>query len=186
MCKAFREVAIAMSIALGLLILRVVVGLTLTAHGAQKLFGWFGGAGLAGTAQTFEKFGFRPARAYALLAGLAETCGGLLLATGLITPAASAGIVAVMVVAASVFPLETGFFAPKGGWEYNLVLAASALGVAFAGPGALSLDAMLGLSWGEPWGVAALIVGIMAGAAVLVARDVAQHRASDAGTQPQT
>ena len=170
----------------GLLIIRLVVGLTLAAHGAQKLFGWFGGAGLAGTAQLFEKLGFRPARAYALLAGLAETCGGMLLAAGLITPAGSAAIVAVMMVAVSALHLQNGFFAHKGGWEYNLVLAASALGVAFAGPGALSLDAVLGLSWGEPWGVVALIVGIMAGAAVLVARDGAQHLASDAGSAPQT
>jgi len=170
----------------GLLIIRLVVGLTLAAHGGQKLFGWFGGAGLAGTAQLFEKLGFRPARAYALLAGLAETCGGLLLAAGLITPAGSAAIVTVMMVAVSALHLQNGFFAHKGGWEYNLVLAASALGVAFAGPGALSLDAVLGLSWGEPWGVVTLIVGIMAGAAVLVARDVAQHLASDAGGAPQT
>ena len=91
-----------------------------------------------------------------------------------------------MMVAVSALHLQNGFFAHKGGWEYNLVLAASALGVAFAGPGALSLDAVLGLSWGEPWGVVALIVGIMAGAAVLVARDGAQHLASDAGSAPQT
>src|SRR5712664_4692777 len=146
-------------------------------------------AGAAGRAragaQLFEKLGFRPARAYALLAGLAETCGGLLLAAGLITPAGSAAIVTVMMVAVSALHLQNGFFAHKGGWEYNLVLAASALGVAFAGPGALSLDAVLGLSWGEPWGVVALIVGIMAGAAVLVARDGAQHLPSDAGSAPQ-
>jgi putative oxidoreductase len=82
--------------------------------------------------------------------------------------------------------LEHGFFASKGGWEYNLVLAASALGVAFAGPGAFSLDALLGLSWGEPWGVVALIIGLIAGGVVLLTRDVEEHLADAGGTpQPQ-
>ena len=108
-----------------------------------------------------------------------------MLATGLITPAASAGIVAVMVVAASVFHLENGFFAHKGGWEYNLVLAASALGVAFAGPGAFSLDAVLGMTWGEPWGAIALIVGLMAGAVALLVRDVEEHLEAAGGTPQQ-
>jgi putative oxidoreductase len=167
---------------LGLLIIRLAVGLTLAAHGAQKLFGLFGGGGLAGTAEMMEKVGLRPGRVYALLAGLTETCGGLLLALGLITPAASAAILANMIVAAAVVHLRNGFFVHKGGWEYNLVLAASALGVAFAGPGAFSLDAVLGLSWGEPWGSVTLIVGLMAGAVVLLARDVAQHLEAADGT----
>jgi putative oxidoreductase len=157
----------------GLLLIRLVVGLTLAAHGAQKLFGWFGGGGLAGTSQMFEKIGLRPARFHALMAGLGETGGGLLLAIGLVTPAAAAVIVAVMLVATYVAHLGHGFFAHKGGWEYNLVLAATALGVAFAGPGAFSLDDVLGLSWSEQWGVAALITGIIAGAAVLLARKLA-------------
>jgi putative oxidoreductase len=171
---------------LGLLIIRLVVGLTLAAHGAQKLFGWFAGGGLASTAQMLEKVSLRPGRVYALLAGLAETCGGLLLGVGLVTPVAAAAIVADMTVAVAVIHLKAGFFAHKGGWEYNLVLAASALGVAFAGPGAFSLDAVLGRSWGEPWGVVALIVGLMAGGLVLLTRDVEQHLAEAGGTlQPQ-
>jgi putative oxidoreductase len=168
---------------LGLLIIRLAVGLTLAAHGAQKLFGWFGGGGLSQTAQMFEQAGLRPARAQALLAGMAEMGGGVLLALGFLTPLASAAVVAVMMVAVGVMHLEHGFFAYKGGWEYNLVLAASALGVAFAGPGALSLDAALGLSWGEAWAVAALIVGLIAGGAVLIARNSAQHVAPPAGTR---
>jgi putative oxidoreductase len=125
----------------------------------------------------FEKVGLRPARAQALLAGLAETCGGLLLAAGLLTPLATALIVAVMTVAVTVMHLEHGYFAHQGGWEYNLVLAASALGVAFAGPGAFSLDAALGLSWGPAWAVAALIVGLIAGGSVSLARSSAQRLA---------
>jgi putative oxidoreductase len=85
---------------LGLLVIRLVVGLTLAAHGAQKLFGWFGGGGQAGTTQMFEKLGLRPARLNALLAALAETGGGLLFAAGFLTPAASAAIIAAMTVAA--------------------------------------------------------------------------------------
>lgn len=169
----------------GLLIIRLVVGLTLAAHGTQKLFGWFGGGGLSATSQMFEKIGLRPARVHARLAGLAEMCGGLLLALGLLTPAASAMILAVMIAAVPLVHLEHGFFAVNGGWEYNLVLAASALGVAFAGPGAFSFDAMLGISWGEQWGIAALIVGIIAGAAVVFARNVAQHRHAPPGRTPQ-
>jgi putative oxidoreductase len=171
---------------LGLLVIRLVVGLTLAAHGAQKLFGWFGGGGQAGTTQMFEKLGLRPARLNALLAALAETGGGLLFAAGFLTPTASAAIIAAMTVAALGVHLQGGFFASKGGWEYNLVLAGSALGVAFAGPGALSLDAALGLSWGEPWGVAALIAGFVAGLAVaMLARSSAQRHAPSAGKQPQ-
>ena len=108
------------------------------------------------------------------------------MALGLVTPAASAAILANMIVAAAVVHLRNGFFVHKGGWEYNLVLAASALGVAFAGPGAFSLDAMLGMSWGEPWGSIALIIGLTAGAVMLLAHDVAQHLEGTGGTpQPQ-
>jgi len=84
----------------GLLILRLVVGLTMAAHGAQKLFGWFGGYGLAGTGQFFEQLGFRPGRVQAALAGTAELVGGLFLAAGFLTPAAAAAVAAVMLVAA--------------------------------------------------------------------------------------
>jgi putative oxidoreductase len=170
---------------LGLLIIRLAVGLTVAAHGTQKLFGWFGGGGVDATSQMFEKIGLRPARVHARLAGLAETGGGVLLAIGLATPAAAAMILAVMIVAVPLVHLQHGFFAVKGGWEYNFVLAASALGVAFAGPGDFSLDAMLGFSWGEQWGVAAVIVGFLAGAAVVVARNAAQHRAAPPGGTPQ-
>src|SRR5580765_1870434 len=95
---------------LGLLILRVVVGLTLAAHGSQKLFGWFGGYGLAGTGSFLEQLGFRPGRVQAFLAGAAEAGGGLLLAAGLFTPLAAAAIVAVMFVAIVSVHWPKGFF----------------------------------------------------------------------------
>src|SRR6058998_3736035 len=87
------------TMSLGLLILRLVVGLTMAAHGAQKLFGWFGGYGLAATGGFLEQLGFVPGRRHALFAGLAELSGGLLLALGLATPLAAMLITSVMFVA---------------------------------------------------------------------------------------
>jgi putative oxidoreductase len=156
---------------LGLLILRVVVGLTLAAHGSQKLFGWFGGHGLAGTGAFLETLGFRPGKLQAFLSGSAEAGGGLLLAAGLFTPLAAATVVAVMFVAAVSVGLAKGFFAQNGGIEYPMVLATVALAMAFTGPGALSLDRALEISWqGASWGFAALGAGILMGAVPLVAR----------------
>ena len=159
----------------GLLILRLVVGLTLAAHGAQKLFGWFGGYGLAGTGQFFEQLGFRPGRVQAALAGTAELVGGLFLAAGFLTPAAAAAIVAVMLVAAVSVHIKKGFFATNGGYEYTLVLGGAALALAFTGPGSLSIDQALGISWsGETWGLFALAAGLIGGAVPLIARKTAE------------
>ena len=123
-----------------LLLLRLTLGLTLAAHGTQKLFGWFGGPGLDATGQFFEMIGFIPGRRHAVRAGLAETGGGLLLALGLITPVAAALLFSVMLVAAVTVHIKKGFFAQNGGYEYNLVLGIAALTLAFTGPGSLSLD----------------------------------------------
>ena len=162
----------------GLLILRLVVGLSLAAHGAQKLFGWFGGYGLTGTGQFLEQLGFRPGRLQALQAGLAETLGGLFLAAGFLTPAAAAAVVAVMLVAAVSVHLKSGFFAQGGGYEYTLVLGAAALALAFTGPGAISADDALGLSLsGDAWGLAALAAGLVGGAVPLLARRPAEAAA---------
>ena len=163
---------------LGLLILRFVVGLTLAAHGAQKLLGWFGGYGLDATGQFMESLGFHPGRRHAALAGLTEAGGGVLLALGLLTPLGAALIASVMLVATITVHLKNGFFASSGGYEYNLVLAAAAVSLAFSGPGALSIDALLGYSFaGTVWGVGAIIVAI-AGALVQLAQ---RHPAAAAG-----
>jgi putative oxidoreductase len=163
---------------IGLLILRLVVGLSLAAHGAQKLFGWFGGYGLTGTGQFLEPLGFRPGWRQALQAGLAETLGGLFLAAGFLTPAAAAAVVAVMLVAAVSVHLKSGFFAQGGGYEYTLVLGAAALALAFTGPGALSADHALGISLsGDAWGLAALAAGVFGGAVPLLARRPAETAA---------
>jgi putative oxidoreductase len=160
---------------IALLLLRLVIGLTMAAHGTQKLFGWFGGYGLAGTGGFMEKLGFVPGRRAALSAGLAEALGGLLLALGLVTPLAAAAIIAVMTVAVVTVHISKGFFVTGGGYEYNLVLAAVALSLALLGPGAWSLDALLGLGLsGLGWGVGALLLGLVGAGLRLASRQRTQ------------
>jgi putative oxidoreductase len=157
--------------AIGLLVLRVTLGLVLAAHGAQKLFGWFGGLGLHGTGRGLAALGFHPGRRHAFVAGLVELTGGFLLALGLATPLAATTFVSVMFVAAVGVHMRNGFFITDNGYEYNLVLAVSALSLAFTGPGSLSLDAAFGLPMGGlVWGLAALVVGILGGAFQLAQR----------------
>lgn len=157
----------------GLLILRVTLGGILAAHGAQKLFGWFGGYGLAGTGGFLESIGFRPGKLQAALAGSAEFFGGLFLALGLVTPLASVLIAATMLVAAVSVHLAKGLFASNGGYELNLLIAVAALALAFTGPGAFSLDAVLGLELaGNTWGLAALGASFLGGAGALLSRSL--------------
>ena len=157
----------------GFLILRLLVGLTMAAHGAQKLFGWFGGYGLKGTGGFLEQLGFVPGRRHALMAGLAELAGGLLLALGFATPLAAILIISVMFVAIGTVHLKHGFFNHNQGYEYNLTLAVVALSFAMSGAGPVSLDAALGLRDAGPvWGLAALVLGVVAGAIQLAGRQV--------------
>jgi putative oxidoreductase len=159
---------------IGLLLLRVVVGATLAAHGAQKLFGWFGGPGLEATGQGLAGLGFHPGRRHALMAGLVESGAGLFLALGLLTPFAAAAVVAVMLVAAVSAHVKQGFFITSGGFEYNLVLGAAGLAVAFTGPGAVSLDAAAGWTpGGAAWGLGALFIAVVGGAVPLLQRRAA-------------
>ena len=154
---------------IGLLLLRMVVGLTLAAHGSQKLFGWFGGGGIDGTARAMEHLRFVPGRRSAIMAGLTEAGGGVLLALGAATPLAAAILLGVMVVAIVSVHLKQGFFTAQGGYELPLVLGLSALSVAFTGPGHLSVDGLIGLNLaGTGWGSAALLVGL-AGAGLQLA-----------------
>src|SRR2546428_6482061 len=131
----------------GLLIARLVLGLAMAAHGAQKLLGWFGGYGLAATGGAFEGLGFRPGRLFAAAAGLGEIAGGLLVALGLVGPVGPALALLVMIVAAATVHFRNGFFAMNNGIELPLLYGAGALVLAFAGPGDYSLDRALGLSW---------------------------------------
>src|SRR6201996_7708687 len=121
----------------GLLILRLVLGVTLAAHGYNK---FFGGARIPGTARWFESIGMKPGKFHATVAATTEMAAGLGLAAGLLTPIPAAGFVALMLVAAWTVHRHNGFFIVKEGWEYNLILAAPAVAIAAFGPGNYSLD----------------------------------------------
>ncbi|WP_079911260.1 DoxX family protein [Paenibacillus sp. 32352] len=132
-----------MSIALGLLIVRLVIGLTFAGHGAQKLFGWFGGYGPKGTGGWMESVGIKPGVLMAVLSGLMELIGGLLFAAGLFTEVGAALIVLTMLGAIVKVHGKNGYWATSNGYEYNLMLIAVAVGVALIGAGAYSLDALI-------------------------------------------
>ena len=156
---------------LGLLVIRVVLGVVFIGHGGQKLFGWFGGSGLDGTAKFFESAGYSPGRLLALLAGLAEFGGGIALIVGLLTSFAGAALIATMAGATAV-KADAGsnaFFAMNNGYEYELLLTVLALGVTLVGAGRLALD------HGRFWDRASLRyalagVGVLAGLVTVLVR----------------
>lgn len=125
------------------LILRVPVGLILAAHGAQKLFGWFGGNGLAGTAGWLSSMGMEPGLLMAILAGGAEFFGGLALVLGLLTRPAALIAAFTMLVAIFSVHISNGLFAADGGYEYALTLMVALLALAVQGGGAISMDKAL-------------------------------------------
>ena len=167
----------------GRLLLRATVGGFFIGHGTQKLFGWFGGGGLKGTAEGFESMGLKPGTVHAGAAGAAETLGGAGLLLGYRTPLASASIVSVMLTAIHRVHLKNGPWASKGGFEYNAVLIAAAASLAESGPGALSLDALRGKEKsGALWGLFSLVAGA-AGAAG--AHFLAESRATPTVATPE-
>ncbi len=128
---------------IGLLIIRLVIGLLFVGHGAQKLFGWFGGYGLKGTGGWFESIGMKPGVTMALIAGLTEFVGGILFALGLLTPVAGILIAGTMAMAIIKVHAPNGLWITSNGYEYNLTLLGVAIGVALTGPGKYALDAFL-------------------------------------------
>ena len=135
---------------IGMAVLRIVVGVFFIGHGLQKLAGWFGGHGLTGTAGFFESLGLRPGKAQAAGAGLAETCGGALLALGFLTPLGAAMVTSSMTGAILAVHAEKGPWVSEGGYEYNVVLTAAAFALAGEGPGVLSFDDALGTGRSGP------------------------------------
>ncbi|MEM0954853.1 MAG: DoxX family protein [Pseudomonadota bacterium] len=127
---------------LGATALRVPVGAILAAHGAQKLFGWFGGYGLAGTGQWMASVGFEPGYLMALLAGGAEFFGGIALIVGLLTRPAAAVTAFTMAVAMTVH-VSNGLFVSNNGYEFALALLAATVSLVFQGGGAYSVDRVI-------------------------------------------
>ena len=163
--------------ALALLGLRLAVGLGFAAHGAQKLFGAFGGPGIEGTAGFFEQLGLRPGKLHAWFAGTAEFGGGLLIALGLVTPFAAAALIAVMTAAVVTVHVKNGFFVTDQGYEYNLVLAAALFALAGIGAGQWSLDNVLGLDLaGTVWAIGALAIGLLGGIGAVASGRFAARR----------
>jgi putative oxidoreductase len=156
---------------LGLLILRVVVGLIIAGHGAQKLFGWFGGPGLAGVKGWLASMGLRPAGFWALMAGLSEFGGGLLMALGLLSPLGELAVFAAMSTAIITAHAGKGLWAANGGSELPLTNAAAALAVALTGPGAYALDPRLGIALLRPHTLGiGLVIVLVAIAVVLLSQ----------------
>lgn len=153
------------------LLLRVVLGLSLAAHGAQKLFGAFGGDGPRGTAAHFAGLGFRAPLLMALAAGLAEFGGGLLLALGVATPLAALAITVVMLNAIATVHWRNGFWNTRGGYEYPVLVWTVAVALAATGGARFSLDALIGWEGdlgGVWWGLAVLVGGALISAATLL------------------
>jgi putative oxidoreductase len=156
----------------GLLIGRVVLGLLMAAHGAQKLFGWFGGYGLNATGEFMVQLGFPSGRLFASTAAVTEVASGLLVALGLFGPIGPSLMLSVMIVAAVTVHWQNGVFAMQNGIELPLLYAAGALGLALAGPGPFSLDALLGIAslWTPRVTALVLAVGVVGGIANLMVR----------------
>lgn len=161
------------TMAIGLLVARLVFGLLMAAHGAQKMFGWFGGYGLKATGEFFAQIGFRQGRMFAAMAALTEIASGLLIALGLFGPVGPALMLSVMIVAAITVHWEHGLFAMTNGIEVPLLYGTVGLGLALIGFGPYSLDALLGVdAWltaGTAW--LAVAIGILGGVANLALRE---------------
>ncbi|MEU6810498.1 DoxX family membrane protein [Streptomyces sp. NPDC046831] len=143
----------------GLLLLRLTFGLLMAAHGAQKVFGLFGGEGLAATGKGFAALGYHPGKLFAAVGGLSELLGGLGLALGLLTPLAAAALIGVMINAMATVTGAHGLWATEGGVEYSVCIAVVALAVAAIGPGRLAVDRLF--RWGTGgWKEAAFALGL--------------------------
>jgi putative oxidoreductase len=156
---------------LGVLLLRVLLAGLLFGHATQKLLGWFGGAGPAGTGEIFARWGFTPGPRMAVLAGATELAGAASIGSGLLTPGGCAAVIGTMTVA-SAATAPNGFWAQKGGCEVPFCYGALAAVIGFTGPGRWSLDHAAGLTAlsGYGWGTAAVLVGVAASAVPLTAR----------------
>jgi putative oxidoreductase len=161
--------------------------LTLAAHGAQKLFGWFGGPGFGGTMQMQEKIGLKPPVIWAVLVILGELGGGLSVAFGFLTPLGAAAMLGDMLMAIIKVHAKNGFFNTKGGYEYPLMLLAIAVGIGMAGPGRYALDSALGIALPAPllFGVLAIAALLVDGIGVLISQPPAERPGGTHAAQPR-
>ena len=165
---------------LGVLLMRLVVGGVMIGHGTQKLFGWFGGHGVRGTARWLQSMGFRPATPLAVMTGAAEAGGGFLLALGLLTPFGAAAIAGVLFAAIVSVHWGKGLWSSNGGSELPLTLAIAAVAAAFVGPGRFSVDAALGSELvGTAWGLGALGLAVVSATATLLSRTFLAQQSAD-------
>lgn len=169
--------------AVGILVLRLVIGLTLAAHGAQKLFGWFGGPGIKGWTGAMTRMRIRPAAPWAWASALAEFLGGIGLALGLLTPLPSFAIAGSMLVAIALVHWPKGFFTSKGGYEFNLSILAAVAAIALIGAGPISLDAALRIHLPEPATLIVMTVLTLIGFGTALATRTPQPAPE---TKPQT
>lgn len=172
---------------IALLVLRLVAGGLVAAHGAQKLYGWFGGRGIDATGALFEKLGLRPGRTNAQLAGISELGAGVLIALGFLTPFAAILVISVMTTAIITVTFKNGPWVTNNGYEYNLVLMAVAFALAGVGAGKFSLDRAFNFDFGgAKWAFFALVAGVAGGYAAVAAgrREPADRSATSVGRPP--
>ncbi len=164
---------------IGILIARLVLGFAVAAHGAQKLFGWFGGHGVEGTGENFEGLGFHPGNAFAALAGCGEFFGGLLVAFGFLGALGPSLVIVVMTVAILTVHVANGFFSSNNGMELPLAYAAGVFAIASSGFGVYSLDAALGVNvLATPAATyASVIVAIVVAVLTVSLRHLPEHHA---------
>ncbi|HTX79788.1 MAG TPA: DoxX family protein [Longilinea sp.] len=150
---------------IGVLLLRIALGLTFMGHGSQKLFGWFKGGGWQGTTAMIAHMGLRPVWFWTLVSSLSEFGGGLLVFLGLLSPLGSLGIIAAMLTAIIKVHWKAGFWNTNHGYEFPLINLASALALGLTGPGVFSLDSVLGIVLPEPLtliaGLVVVIIGVL-------------------------
>lgn len=157
---------------LGLLVLRLTVGTLMAGHGSQKLFGWFKGPGLTGTAGFMEQLGMAPGHVWGRMAAMTEFSGGVLTALGFLSPIGPLNIVAAMAVASRKVHWKLPLWAGQGGAELPLTNMAAAIAIAFAGPGRLSLDGIFGIRFPRWFSVLAALTTIGAAYAAAERPDI--------------
>ncbi|MFJ2833256.1 DoxX family protein [Streptomyces sp. NPDC087263] len=153
----------------GLLELRLVIAVIMAFHGTQKLFGWWDGGGLDRAEKFFGAQGFRPPRLMALVAGVTETTGAVLLGTGALSVLGTAMLTGVLTNVTALH-LRNGLDGKKHGFEFELMILAGVIAVGFCGPGRWSIDHWLDLPRGAPWGPVAVALGVLAGLTVVASR----------------